>query len=318
MRVLVTGATGFVGCHLVAHLAAAGDQVIVSEAEITEPEALEADFGQCQLDAVYHLAAQADVQASFTAAAATLRVNVEGTFNVLDAARRAGAGRVVVVSSADVYGRLEPAGLPVDETAPMRPVTPYGASKAAAEMVCVQAGAGRGLDVVRARAFNHLGPGQSDRFVAAALAARIASNERSGAEVVQVGNLQTRRDFTDVRDVVRAYRLLAEHGADGEAYNVCSGTALGVRELAEALIARARIPMRMVADDELLRPVDVTEVRGDASKLRAATGWRPEVPLDQTLGDLLDYWRCKTAESQLPDRGRPEAESQLPPPGDSQ
>ena len=318
MRVLVTGATGFVGCHLVAHLAAAGDQVIVSEAEITEPEALEADFGQCQLDAVYHLAAQADVQASFTAAAATLRVNVEGTFNVLDAARRAGAGRVVVVSSADVYGRLEPAGLPVDETAPMRPVTPYGASKAAAEMVCVQAGAGRGLDVVRARAFNHLGPGQSDRFVAAALAARIASNERSGAEVVQVGNLQTRRDFTDVRDVVRAYRLLAEHGADGEAYNVCSGTALGVQELAEALIARARIPMRMVADDDLLRPVDVTEVRGDASKLRAATGWRPEVPLHQTLGDLLDYWRCKTAESQFPDRGRPEAESQLPPPGDSQ
>ena len=318
MRALVTGATGFVGCHLVAHLAAAGDEVIVSEAEITEPEALEADFGQGQPDAVYHLAAQADVQASFTAAAATLRVNVEGTFNVLDAARRAGAGRVVVVSSADVYGRLEPASLPVDETAPMRPVTPYGASKAAAEMVCVQAGAGRGLDVVRARAFNHLGPGQSDRFVAAALAARIASNERSGAEVVQVGNLQTRRDFTDVRDVVRAYRLLAEHGADGEAYNVCSGTALGVRELAEALIARARIPMRMVADNELLRPVDVTEVRGDASKLRAATGWRPEVPLHQTLGDLLDYWRCKTAESQLPDRGRPEAESQLPPRGDSQ
>ena len=303
MRVLVTGATGFVGCHLVAHLAAAGDEVIVSEAEITEPEALEADFGQGQPDAVYHLAAQADVQASFTAAAATLRVNVEGTFNVLDAARRAGAGRVVVVSSADVYGRLEPASLRVDETAPMRPVTPYGASKAAAEMVCVQAGAGRGLDVVRARAFNHLGPGQSDRFVAAALAARIAANERTGAEVVRVGNLQTRRDFTDVRDVVRAYRLLAEHGVRGEAYNVCSGTALGVRELAKALIARARHPMRMVADDELLRPVDVTEVRGDASKLRAATGWRPEVPLDQTLDDLLDYWRCKTAGSQLPPRG---------------
>ena len=318
MRALVTGASGFVGRHLVAHLVASGDEVTTSEAEITEPEALEADFGECRPDAVYHLAAQADVQASFSAAAATLRVNVEGTFNVLDAARRAGAGRVVVVSSADVYGRLEPAGLPVDETAPMRPVTPYGASKAAAEMVCMQAGAGRGLDLIRARAFNHLGPGQSDRFVAAALAARIAANERSGADVVPVGNLRARRDFTDVRDVVRAYRLLAEHGASGEAYNVCSGTALGVGELAEALIARARHPMRLAADDELLRPVDVTEVRGDPSKLRAATGWRPEVRMEQTLDDLLDYWRCNTAGSELLDGPLSGSGSELPPRGDSQ
>ena len=318
MRALVTGASGFVGRHLVAHLVASGDEVTTSEAEITEPEALEADFGEGNPDAVYHLAAQADVQASFSAAAATLRVNVEGTFNVLDAARRAGAGRVVVVSSADVYGRLEPAGLPVDETAPMRPVTPYGASKAAAEMVCIQAAAGRGLDLIRARAFNHLGPGQSDRFVAAALAARIAANERSGADVVPVGNLRARRDFTDVRDVVRAYRLLAEHGASGEAYNVCSGTALGVGELAEALIARARHPMRLAANDELLRPVDVTEVRGDPSKLRAATGWRPEVRMEQTLEDLLDYWRCNTAGSELSDGRLSGSGSELPPRGDSQ
>ena len=311
MRALVTGASGFVGCHLVAHLAASGDDVTTSEAEITDPEALEADFAGCRPDAVYHLAAQADVKASFTAAAATLRVNVEGTHNVLDAAGRAGAGRVVVVSSADVYGRLEPADLPVGEAAPMRPVTPYGASKAAAEMVCLQAGAGRALDVVRARAFNHLGPGQSDRFVAAALAARIAANERSGADVVPVGNLQARRDFTDVRDVVRAYRLLAGHGACGEAYNVCSGTSRTVLELAEALIARARHPMRLTADDGLFRPVDVAEVKGDPSKLRAATGWRPEVGLEQTLDDLLDYWRCRTSESEI-------SESELSPQGDSQ
>ena len=318
MRALVTGASGFVGRHLVTHLAACGDEVTTSEAEITEPESLEADFGSCRPEAVYHLAAQADVQASFTAAATTLRVNVEGTFNVLDAARRAGAHRVVVVSSADVYGRLEEAGLPVGEAAPMIPVTPYGASKAAAEMVCVQAGAGLGLDVVRARAFNHLGPGQSDRFVAAALAARVAANERTGADVVPVGNLQARRDFTDVRDVVRAYRLLAEHGQAGEAYNVCSGAALGVGELAEALIARARQPMRLVTRDELLRPVDVAEIRGDASKLRGATGWRPEVPLEQTLDDLLDYWRCRTAESEHLDRPAPGPEWELPPRGDSQ
>ena len=303
MRALVTGASGFVGCHLVAHLAACGDEVTSSEAEITDPEALAADFSGCRPDAVYHLAAQADVKASFTAAAATLRVNVEGTFNVLDAARRAGAGRVVVVSSADVYGRLDPDELPVGEATPMRPVTPYGASKAAAEMVCVQAGAGRGLDVVRARAFNHLGPGQSGRFVAAALAARIAQNERTGAETVPVGNLEARRDFTDVRDVVRAYRLLAEHGACGEAYNVCSGTSLGVRELADALMARATRPMSLTTDDELFRPVDVAEVRGDPSKLRAATGWSPEVRLEQTLGDLLEYWRRVTAGSELPPLG---------------
>ena len=303
MRALVTGATGFVGRHLVGHLAAVGDDVTISEAEITDPGALEADFGGSRPDAVYHLAAQADVRASFDDPAATLRVNVEGTFNVLDAARRAGAGRAVVISSADVYGRVEPEDLPVDEAAAILPVTPYGASKAAAEMVCVQAGSGLGLDVVRARAFNHLGPGQSDRFVAAALASRVAANERTGAEEVRVGNLGARRDFTDVRDVVRAYRMLATDGAAGEAYNVCSGAACRISELAEALIARARHPMRLVADGGLLRPVDVDEVRGDPSKLHGATGWHPEVPMEKTLDDLLDYWRCRTAESHPADRG---------------
>lgn len=318
MRALVTGATGFVGRHLVAHLAAAGDDVTISEAEITDPGSLAADFRGGRPDAVYHLAAQADVQASFTDPAATLRVNVEGTFNVLEAARRAGAGRVVVVSSADVYGRVEPSSLPVGEAAAMRPVTPYGASKAAAEMVCVQAALGRGMDVIRARAFNHLGPGQSDRFVAGALASRVAANERTGSEVVRVGNLQAMRDFTDVRDVVRAYRLLATSGAAGEVYNVCSGTARAVSELAESLLARARHPMRLAADGGLLRPADVAEIRGDPSKLRDATGWRPEVPLEQTLDDLLDYWRCRTAEPPDATGGSAGAESHPAGRGDSQ
>ena len=304
MRVLVTGASGFVGGHLVDHLTAVGDEVVESEAEITEPEALAADFEGVSPDAVYHLAAQADVKASFAEPAATVRVNVEGTLNVLEAARRAGARRVLVVSSADVYGRVDPSALPVGETVPMRPVTPYGASKAAAEMICVQAGLGHGLEVVRARAFNHLGPGQSDRFVASALASRIAANEHSGSDVVSVGNLGPRRDFTDVRDVVRAYRLLVERGAAGEAYNVCRGVAIGISDLAEALLARARRPMRLEADERLLRPVDVAEVRGDPAKLHNATGWRPEVPLEQTLDDLLDYWRCVTAEPEPASQGR--------------
>ena len=239
MRALVTGATGFVGRHLVAHLAAAGDDVTISEAEITEPDALEADFCRGRPDTVYHLAAQADVQASFVEPAATLRVNVEGTSNVLDAARRAGAGRVLVVSSADVYGRVEPASLPVDETAAMRPVTPYGASKAAAEMVCVQAGLGGGLDVIRARAFNHLGPGQSDRFVAAGLAARVAANERTGSAVVRVGNVHARRDFTDVRDIALGLSLaLDAEAAVGQEMNLGGAAILDWAELVPWLAER--------------------------------------------------------------------------------
>ena len=295
MRVLVTGASGFVGRHLVTHLVQAGDEVSASDTELTDPEALDASFRGCRPHVVYHLAAQADVGASFRDPGATLRTNVEGTFNVLDVAHRVGVRRVVAVSSADVYGNVSPDRLPVDESAPARPVTPYGASKAAAEMVCVQAGLGRGLAVIRARAFNHLGPGQSERFVAAAVAARIVANEHSGEDVVRVGNLVARRDFTDVRDVVRAYRLLAVAGEPGEAYNVCSGAARAVGELAERLVARARHPMRLEVDDDLLRPVEVAEMRGDPSKLHQATGWQPEVPLDQTLDDLLAHWRARHA-----------------------
>ncbi|MCY4294059.1 MAG: GDP-mannose 4,6-dehydratase [Acidimicrobiaceae bacterium] len=303
MRVLVTGATGFVGPHLVDHLRAEGDEVIVSEAEITNLETLESDFARGSLDVVYHLAAQADVQASFVDPATTLRVNVEGTCNVLEAARRAGAGRVLMVSSADVYGRVDPADLPVTETAAMAPVSPYGASKAAAELVCVQAGLGRGLDVIRVRAFNHLGPGQSDRFVAAALASRVADNERNGSEAVRVGNLQARRDFTDVRDVVRAYRLLAEHGDAGEAFNVCSGASVSVAELAERLVARAAHPMRLLSDGGLMRPADLLEMRGDPAKLRRATGWRPQITLEETLDNLLDHWRQRTPRARAASTG---------------
>lgn len=300
MQALVTGASGFVGRHLVAHLEAAGDDVAISDTEITEPAALVAEFQLRRPETVYHLAAQADVGASFQDPVGTLRVNVEGTFNVLDAARSAGAHRVVAVTSADVYGEVDPAQLPVTETTPMRPVTPYGASKAAAEMVCVQAGMGRGLEVVRARAFNHLGPGQSDRFVASALAARVVANERADTSTVRVGNLGARRDFTDVRDVVRAYRLLALRGVPGEAYNVCSGVGRGVSDLAERLVARARRPMRLEVDSGLLRPVDVPEIRGDPSKLNDVTGWRPEIALDKTLDDLLDFWRRHLAEVATP------------------
>jgi GDP-4-dehydro-6-deoxy-D-mannose reductase len=197
------------------------------------------------------------------------------------------------VSSADVYGKVTEAELPLTEESPLRPVSPYAASKVAADYLGLQAWLGRGLPVLRVRAFNHLGPGQSPAFVAPALATRIAQNERDGGDTITVGNLSARRDLTDVRDVVRAYRLLMEHGDPGEAYNVCSGHDVAVQELADLLLELAERPMRFVADPDLLRPVDVPVLRGDYTKLAKATGWAPEVPLAQTLRDLLDDCRAR-------------------------
>ncbi len=291
MRALVTGADGFVGRYLVALLTAAGDDVVESATDITDRKRLLGAFDDAAPEVVYHLAAQADVGGSWDAPIETYRVNVEGTVNVLDAARLAGARRVLAVTSAEIYGPVHESDLPLDESQPLRPVSPYAASKAAAEMACAQAGYGYGLDVLRVRAFNHLGPGQSDRFVASAIASRIAHNEVSGESVVRVGNLGARRDFTDVRDVVKAYRMLMVDGQAGETYHVCTGVDRPVSELADILVSLATTPMHLKADATLLRPVDVPILRGDNGKLREATGWAPVVPIEQTLDDLLQHWR---------------------------
>ncbi|MEZ5165611.1 MAG: GDP-mannose 4,6-dehydratase [Acidimicrobiales bacterium] len=291
MRALVTGASGFVGIHLVAHLRASGDDVVESSVDVTDRDRIAAHVADAAPDVIYHLAAQADVGGSWNTPIPTLRVNVEGTVNVLDAAVAAGTERVLAVTSADIYGPVEEAALPLDEDQPVRPVSPYAASKAAADIMCVAAGLAHGLDVVRARSFNHLGPGQTDRFVASALARRIAANERDEGSIVRVGNLEARRDFTDVRDVVRAYRLLVEHGGAGEVYHVCSGRDLPVRDLAEGLVRLAATPMTLEVDPALFRPVDLKVRRGDPTKLHDTTGWTPGIDLDTTLQDLLDYWR---------------------------
>lgn len=290
-RALVTGADGFVGSHLSEHLAACGDEVIPSATDITDRTTLIDAFAAAAPDVVYHLAAQADVGASWTDPLETLRINVEGTANVLDAARLAGCRRVVAVTSADVYGLVTDADLPLRETQPLRPVSPYAASKAAADMYCLQAGLGHGLDVVRVRAFNHLGPGQSDRFVASAIASRIAACERDGTHTVRIGNLDARRDFTDVRDVVRAYRALMVDGEAGEAYHVCSGLDRSVRDLADILVTHSTTEIHLETDPELLRPVDLEVLRGDNAKITERTGWSPTIPIQQTLADLLEYWR---------------------------
>ncbi len=291
MRALVTGADGFVGLHLVGYLTAEGDQVVPSSCDVTNRNAIVAEFARADADVVYHLAGQADVGGSWQNPVETIRVNVEGTLNVLDAARLAGCRRVVAITSADVYGRISEADLPIRETHDLQPVSPYAASKAAAEMVCIQAGLAHGLEVVRVRAFNHLGPGQSDRFVASAIASRIAACEREGSTVVQVGILDARRDFTDVRDVVRAYRSLMTSGRAGEVYNVCSGTDRSVREVTDILVNLSTADITLETDPALVRPVDLRVLRGDNTKISGCTDWSPTIPIEQTLEDLLEFWR---------------------------
>ena len=300
MRALVTGAGGFVGVHLVRHLEQQGDDVVqlerrVDGIDIADADALTDAVVAAKPEAVYHLAGAADVGGSWVAPRETFLANALGTLNVLEASRQAGAERVLAVTSADVYGRVTSDELPLGEDRPLRPVSPYAASKVAADALAQQAWLGHRLPVIRVRAFNHLGPGQSDRFLAPSIAARIAHNERDGGDEVPIGNMTPRRDVTDVRDVVRAYRLLVEAGEAGAVYNVCRGSAVSVQEIAEALLAKASRPMRLVSDPGLQRPVDIPVLVGDNTSLRDATGWEPTIALDQTLSDVLADWRARLA-----------------------
>ncbi|MCP4435866.1 MAG: NAD-dependent epimerase/dehydratase family protein [Actinomycetia bacterium] len=300
MRALITGAGGFVGAHLQRHLEDSGDDPLPTDRstdglDILDAPALLERFRKVTPDVVYHLAGASDVGGSWETPQITFRANAEGTLNVLWAAREAGVERVLTVGSADVYGKVSPDELPLTETSPLRPTSPYAASKVAAEAVAEQAFLGFGQQAVRARPFNHLGPGQSTRFVAPALAERIARNERDGETRLAVGNLSSKRDFTDVRDVVRAYRLLMVDGAAGEIYNVCSGSAIAVEDLAESLIELSTLDQELVADPALQRPVDIPVLLGDSDRLRKATGWAPQVPLETTLADLLDDMRQRVA-----------------------
>jgi GDP-4-dehydro-6-deoxy-D-mannose reductase len=198
-----------------------------------------------------------------------------------------------VIGSAEEYGNVEERDLPLCEEAPLRPATPYGVSKIAASFLALQAHLAYGLDVVRVRAFGHTGPGQSDRFLVPALAQRIATAEREGRDEIRVGSLDPIRDLSDVRDIVRAYRLLAVRGEAGAVYNVCSGSGVSVREIADHLVAAARRPLRITVDPELVRPVDVPRLVGDGARLRKDTGWAPEYRLDETLAAVLEDARSR-------------------------
>ena len=294
VRALITGGRGFVGSWLAAHLEAHGDTVLATgeEVDVTDGAGFYAATVDFRPDAIYHLAGLAHVGSSWADPAETFRVNALGTVNVIDAARRCDtATTVLVVSSAEVYGQVGASDLPISELTPARPVSPYAASKLAAEVAAQQAYRGYGVRTIVARPFNHIGPGQTPTFVVSQLAKRIVEAERTGGRELHMGNPTPRRDFTDVRDVVRAYRLLVEDGEAGEVYNVASGTDIEIGDLARRLIEVSGVPLELVTGSVELRPIDVAVMRGDPSKLRAATHWKPEIDVDQTLADVLEFWR---------------------------
>ncbi len=296
MRALITGGRGFVGRWLAEHLTAEGDEVVAIdiETDVADQDALDPVVAEAAPDAVYHLAARTHVGESWQSPAEVLRVNVLGTAAVLAAARRLDpVPTVLVVSSAEVYGIVTPDDLPLAETAPVASATPYAASKAAAEQVALQAWRGYGQPVLVVRPFNHIGPGQAPTFAVPALARRIAEARRTGASTLTVGTLTTRRDFTDVRDVVQAYRLLVTGGEPGTVYNVCSGRDVAIADLVDRMLSLAGMSLTLEPDPALVRPVDVPVLRGDPSRLEAATGWKPQLDLDDTLRDVLDDWASR-------------------------
>jgi GDP-4-dehydro-6-deoxy-D-mannose reductase len=314
-RILVTGAAGFAGGHLLDLLTGAASgtaeadsstrnvvgwyrpggttpqmqQRVTFEAiDLLDRAAVRRAIARLKPDVVYHCAGAAHVGRAWDTTTPTFAVNVRATHYVLDALEQERvAARVLIPSSALVYAT---AAEPLTEDHPRVPTSPYGLSKLAQEMLSDHTGGG--VSVAVARAFNHMGTRQSPMFAASGFARRIADIEKGRWEpVISVGNLDAQRDMTDVRDTVRAYRLIAERGAPGRAYNVCSGHAATIRDLLHRLIARARVRVAVRTDPARMRPNDVPLLVGDRSRIERELGWKPEIPLDRTLDDLLEYWR---------------------------
>ncbi len=300
MRALVTGATGFVGTYLVEALRSNGHEVLpcggpqdemALPVDITDAAAVRAAIDLARPDVVFHLAAMAFVPDALADPRAAYEINTIGTAVVARAIREYGneqntSVRLMFTSSADVYGAQPPDAFPLREDRALAPANPYAASKAAAEMLLLGETASFGLDAVIARSFNHIGPGQSDRFVVATFAAQLAAIARGGPPQLYVGNLDAKRDFLDVRDVVRAYMALAEHGRAGEVYNVCSGAARSIRDVLRELIIAAHVPVEVRDDPARMRPSDVPLFVGDASKLHRCTGWEPQIAFTASIRDI--------------------------------
>jgi len=314
VRVLITGLTGFVGSHLADYLVSRGDvelfgthrwrsrmdniehlrgRITLVECDLRDPTAARRAFAAVRPHRVFHLAAQSYVPTSWLMPAETLLPNVQAQLNVFEAVRDLGLqAQIHIAGSSEEYGLVQPDEVPIREENPLRPLSPYAVSKVAQDLLAYQYWRSYGLHTVRTRGFNHSGPRRGEVFVTSNFARQIAEIEKGlRGPVIHVGNLESVRDFTDVRDMVRAYWLALEHGEPGAVYNICSGKGYPIRQVLETLLALAQVKVEIREDPERMRPSDVPVLVGDCSRFRRITGWAPTIPFDTTLADVLSYWR---------------------------
>lgn len=314
MKVLITGITGFAGSHLADYCLARGGIDVYgiirwrSRTENIEHLKNDVEFVECDLrdasstrdvignirpDYIFHLAAQSFVPTSWHAPTESLTTNVIGQLNIFEAVRKIDLKtRIQIACSSEEYGMVAEDELPITEDSPLRPLSPYGVSKVGQDLLGYQYFMSYDMDIVRTRGFNHTGPRRADVFVVSDFAKQIVEVERGLREpVLSVGNLDAERDFTDVRDMVRAYYLALEKGKSGEVYNICSETSWKIQTMLDKLLALSNVKIEVRTDPSRLRPSDVPRLRGDCSRFKRDTGWKPEIPFDKTLQDMLDYWR---------------------------
>jgi GDP-4-dehydro-6-deoxy-D-mannose reductase len=316
MRVLITGITGFAGSHLADYcLTQKGvevfgiirwrsrteniehfeDKVNLLECDLRDATSTRSVVEEVRPDRIFHLAAQSFVPTSWKAPTESLTTNVLGQLNVFEAVRRVRLNtRIQLACSSEEYGMVYENELPIMETNPLRPLSPYGVSKVAQDLLGYQYYMSYKMDIVRTRGFNHTGPRRAPVFVCSDFAKQIIDIEKGLKEpVMYVGNLDSKRDFTDVRDMVRAYYLALEKGQSGSVYNICSEKSWSMREVLDMLISLSGAKIEVKRDESRMRPSDVPVLRGDCSRFRKDTGWEPSIPFEQTLKDILDYWRSK-------------------------
>lgn len=317
MKVLITGITGMIGSHLADYLLTHGNvevfgfkrwrsnpknilhlegKVTFIEGDIEDSSSIERAIKESNPDKIYHLAAQSYPRESWDAPVATFNANVIGTINLLEAVRKhCPDSWVHIACSSAQYGFIRPEDVPITENQPMKPLSPYGVSKVAQELLGYQYFANFGLNTVMTRSFNHVGPRQGDRCSVQTFSKQLAEIEAGLHEpVLYVGNLTPRRDFSDVRDIVRALWLLLEKGKAGETYNMSSGMAPTIQEVLDTVLSYSKTTVEVKVDPARLRPSDEPILLGDNTKLREATGWNPEIPFKQTVLDIVNYWREET------------------------